>query len=88
MPKLPINFEELFPCPHWNFEEKNKILEPPIIIINSSFIIISIIIIINLYYNYTINTKYNYYISNESLPEECDEEENVVVTGGPLLLPL
>jgi len=87
VPKLPINFEENFPYAHWNFEEKRKVLEPPIIIINA-FIIIIIIIIINSYYNYTIDTKYNYYFSNEGLPEECDEEGNVVVTGGPLLLPL
>ena len=87
VPKLPINFEEICPCAHWNFEEKSKVLEPSIIFINSSIIII-IIIIINSYYNYTMNTKYNYYISDEGLPEECDEEENVLVTGGPLLLPL
>ena len=30
---------------------------------------------------YVINAQYNYYISNESLVEECDKEEDVSVTG-------
>ena len=62
------------------FWRQNKVLEAPIIIINSSIIVV-ITIIINSYYNYTNNINYNYYISNEVLPEECDEEENVA-TGG------
>ena len=34
------------------------------------------------YFNYIINAQYNYYISNKGLLEECNKEENLVVTGG------
>jgi len=31
------------------------------------------------YYNYIINEYYNYSVSNKSLLEDCDKEENVKV---------
>jgi len=40
-----------------------------------------IIIIINAHYNYIINVEYNYCISNNSLLNECDTEENLEITG-------
>jgi len=46
VPKLSINFEEIRPRAHGNFEEQNKFLGPSIII--SNYCIIIIIIIINL----------------------------------------
>ena len=75
MPKFCTNIEEILSRARGNFEEPNTVLEPSII--NNYCIII-----INAYYNYyIINARYNYYISNEFLPEECDQEENVEVTG-------
>ena len=53
---------------HWNFEEQNKVLECSTITTNIALIIV-------------INAKYNYYISNKVLLEECNKEENIVVTG-------
>ena len=76
MPKCSINYEEIFSRDHGNFEEHNEVLESSIIIINYC-----IVIIINAYYNCIIRAKYNYYISNKGLLEECDKEENVAVAG-------
>jgi hypothetical protein len=42
-------------------------------------------IIIIVYYNYTIEAKYNYDIFHTSFLEECDKEENVAVTGAATL---
>ena len=74
-PKLSINFEESVSRANGNFEEQNMILEPSIILISCIIIIMImiIIIIINAYYNCNciINAKYNYYISNKDLLEEC-----------------
>jgi hypothetical protein len=38
------------------------------------------IFIIHAYYNYIINARYNYYIANKGLVEECDKEEHLEVT--------
>jgi len=76
VPKFCTHIEEILSRARGNFEEQNTVLEPSII---SNY---CIIIIINAYYNYCIiNASYNYYISHEFLPEECDQEENVEVTG-------
>jgi len=45
--RLTINFEEIFPRPHGNTEEPNKVME-------SSIIIINYFVIINTYYKYII----------------------------------
>jgi hypothetical protein len=65
-----MNFEEILSGANGNFQEQNKVLESPIIII-----------IINAYYNYIINGQYSYYISNNSLLNECNMEENWEITG-------
>ena len=70
---MSINLEEFLLSAHGNFEEQNKALEFPIIKINYYIIIIIV------YYNYTINTQYNFYISNKVLVEEFDQEENLEV---------
>jgi hypothetical protein len=57
-----------------NSEQHNKVLKPFINIIHCC------IIIINTYYNYINNAKYNYYIFNKCLLEECGKGENMAVT--------
>jgi hypothetical protein len=80
VPKLFIHLEEFRSPAHWNFEEQNKVLEFSIIMINYY------IVIIIAYCNYTINAYYNCCISNKSLIEECDQEENLEVTEVATLL--
>ena len=50
MPDLHIYFEEVISPARENFEEQNKVLQPPILII----IIIIIIITVNVYCNYIV----------------------------------
>ena len=57
-----------------NSEQHSKVFKSFIIIIHYCIIII-IIIIVNTYNNYIINAKYNYYISNKRLLEECGKEK-------------
>ena len=49
LPKLFINFFEIFPRVYRNLEEQNKVLEPSVIIINYCIIIIT-----SAYYNYIV----------------------------------
>ena len=74
MPKFSINIKEILCHANGNFEEQNKVFVMCLIIVNYC-------IIINAYFNYTINAKHNYYISNQILREECDKQENLEVTG-------
>jgi hypothetical protein len=72
-PKFSIHFEEILSHAHGTIEDQNRFLE-------SSIIIIIYLIIFNACYNYVINVKDNYYISNTGLLEKCVKEENVDVT--------
>ena len=38
------------------------------------------IIIINTYYNYSISTQYNCYVSNKGPLEKCDKEDQMAIT--------
>jgi hypothetical protein len=74
MPKFSINIKEILFFVFFYFEEQNTVFVMCLIIVNYC-------IIINAYFNYIINAKHNYYISNQILREECDKHENLEVTG-------
>jgi hypothetical protein len=66
VPKFSTNFEEILSGADWNFERQIGTCSLPLLLLIISLLLLLIMDII------IISARYNYYVSNKSLFEECD----------------